>query len=116
MSNHPAPELAYEARANRGSRRGARSVRLGMWLVTGLPMCAAVLTVAGGVTALPPASANGGCIQGDIPGEVGRLTRPGDNVCVPPNIAQEVQSENAAAAQGCLSVVKFSSAAVSKRP
>ena len=100
MSNHPAPELAYEARANRGSRRGARSVRLGMWLVTGLPMCAAVLTVAGGVTALPPASANGGCIQGDIPGEVGRLTRPGDNVCVPPNIAQEVQSENAAAAQG----------------
>jgi hypothetical protein len=100
MSSHPAPELAYEARLNRGSRRAARNVRQGMWPVTGLPMCAAVLAVAGGVTGLPPASANGGCIPGDIPGEVPRLTRPSDNVCVPPNIAQEVQSENAAAAQG----------------
>ncbi|MGD1348660.1 hypothetical protein ACKUU1_23545 [Mycobacterium seoulense] len=63
-------------------------------------MCAAALTIAGGLTALPTASANGGCIPGDIAGEVPRLTRPGDNVCVPPNVAQEVQSENAAAAQG----------------
>lgn len=65
-----------------------------------LPLCAAAVGLCAGVTAPPVASANGGCIPGDIPGQVPRLTRPSDNVCVPPNIAQEVQSENAAAAGG----------------
>lgn len=52
------------------------------------------------MTVLPSASANGGCIPGDAPGQVPRQARPGDNVCVSSTVAAEVQSENAAAAAG----------------
>lgn len=69
------------------------------WAALGLA-CAAAVSVLGAVAAPPTASADGGCIPGDIPGQVPRLTRPSDSVCVPVNIAQEVQSENAAAASG----------------
>lgn len=48
----------------------------------------------------PVASANGGCIPGDANGQVPRQARPGDNVCVSPAVASEVQTENAAAAAG----------------
>ncbi|OBH24378.1 hypothetical protein A5692_04850 [Mycobacterium sp. E342] len=49
---------------------------------------------------VPVASANGGCIPGDAAGQVPRQARPGDNVCVSPSVASEVQSENSAAAAG----------------
>jgi hypothetical protein len=65
-----------------------------------LPLCAAAITIVGGVVALPAASADGGCIPGNIPGEVPRLTRASDNVCVTPHIADEVKQENAAADAG----------------
>jgi hypothetical protein len=65
-----------------------------------LRLYAAAVTVLATVTVAPAASADGGCIPDDIAGQVPRLTRPSDNVCVAPNIAQEVQTENAAAANG----------------
>lgn len=65
-----------------------------------LPLYAVAITVLSGVSGLAPASADQGCIPGDISGQVPRLTRPSDNVCVPPNIAQTVVQENADAAAG----------------
>lgn len=62
---------------------------------TFLPICAAAVTVFGTVLATAPALADGGCIPGDTAGQVPRNARPGDNVCVPPNIAALVQQENA---------------------
>jgi hypothetical protein len=64
-------------------------------------VAAAALVALGSFMISPtPAHADGGCIPGDIAGQVPRLTRPSDNVCVPPHIADEVQQENAAAAAG----------------
>jgi len=65
-----------------------------------LPVCAAAVTVFGGVLVAPMAGADGGCIPGDQAGMVPRNARPGDNVCVPPNIATLVQQENADKANG----------------
>jgi hypothetical protein len=65
-----------------------------------LHLGAVVVMVLSGLAAVPSASADGGCIPGNIAGQVPRLTRPSDNVCVPPSIAQTVQDENAAAAAG----------------
>jgi hypothetical protein len=92
---------APAARVDRRPKPAARSVRDSTRrLLPVLTLCAAAITVLGGVTVLPAASADGGCIPGDIPGQVPRLTRLNDNVCVPPNIAQEVSHENAAATRG----------------
>lgn len=77
------------------SQSATRNVRLPL-----LPLCAAALTVFGGVTVLPPASADGGCIPNNMAGLVPRNARSGDNVCVPKQIADTVQQENAAAAKG----------------
>jgi hypothetical protein len=52
-----------------------------------LRLYAAAVTVLATVTVAPAASADGGCIPDDIAGQVPRLTRPSDNVCVAPNIA-----------------------------
>jgi hypothetical protein len=65
-----------------------------------VPVCAAALTVTTGALIAPAAYADGGCIPGDIAGQVPRNARAGDNVCVTPGIASEVQSENAAAVAG----------------
>jgi hypothetical protein len=65
-----------------------------------LPLCAAAITVLGTVAVPVPAQADGGCIPGDATGQVPRNARPGDNVCVPPNIADLVQQENATAQAG----------------
>lgn len=65
-----------------------------------LPLWVAAATVLSGVTGLPAASANGGCIPNDMANLVPRKARPGDMVCVPSAIAQTVQDENNAAAKG----------------
>lgn len=46
-----------------------------------------------------PAQADGGCIPGDAPGSVPRNARPGDMVCVPQQIANQVRQESATAAE-----------------
>lgn len=86
------------AQPTREAKRAGRYLRLQR--IPGLLLYTAALTVVGSVTALPTASGNGGCIPGDAPGLVPRQARPGDNVCVSPVIAAEVQTENAAAADG----------------
>lgn len=65
-----------------------------------LPLWVAAATVLSGVTGLPAASANGGCIPNDMANLVPRKARANDMVCVPSNIAQTVQDENNAAAKG----------------
>jgi hypothetical protein len=65
-----------------------------------LALCAAAITVLGAVMVPTLAVADGGCIPGDIAGQVPRNTRPGDNVCAPQAVADLVQQENAASAQG----------------
>lgn len=51
----------------------------------------------GSLMAPVPAQADDGCIPGDAPGRVPRNARPGDMVCVPKQIASQVQQENATA-------------------
>jgi hypothetical protein len=53
----------------------------------------------GGFMTPVPAQADGGCIPGDAPGSVPRNARPGDMVCVPQQIAGQVQQESATAAE-----------------
>lgn len=65
-----------------------------------LPICAAVVTVFGGVLIAPAVQADDGCIPGDQAGMVPRNARPGDNVCVSPDIAAQIQQENATKADG----------------
>jgi hypothetical protein len=60
-----------------------------------LPICAAAVTVFGTVLTAGPAQADGGCVKGDVAGQVPRNARDGDMVCVPPDIAALVQQENA---------------------
>jgi hypothetical protein len=60
-----------------------------------LPICAAAVTVFGSMLATVPAQADGGCIPGDQAGMVPRNARPGDNACVPPDVAALVQTETA---------------------
>src|ERR1700712_1779201 len=60
-----------------------------------LPICAAAVTVFGSMLATVPAQADGGCVKGDVAGQVPRLTNDTDMVCVPPPIAALVQQENA---------------------
>jgi uncharacterized protein YkwD len=62
------------------------------------PLTAAALTAVSIVVSPVPSQADGGCIPGDIAGQVPRNARPGDNVCVPPNVAATVQQENETAA------------------
>ncbi len=52
-----------------------------------------------GVLTPVPAQADGGCIPGDSAGAVPRNARPGDMVCVPPQIADLVQQESATATE-----------------
>ena len=60
-----------------------------------LPICAAAVTVFGGLLIAAPVQADGGCIPGDQAGEVPRNARPGDNVCAPADVAALIQTENA---------------------
>jgi hypothetical protein len=62
-----------------------------------LPICAAAVTVFGTLAGPAPSRADGGCVPGDVAGQVPRNARPGDNVCVSPQVADEVQQENATA-------------------
>lgn len=58
-----------------------------------------VAVVLGTVTVPVPAQADGGCIPGDTRGMVPRNARPGDIVCVPDQIAKDIQFENSIAAK-----------------
>ena len=60
-------------------------------------LCAVAVAVVGTIALPTPAHADGGCIKGDTPGQVPRNARPGDMVCVSPQMAQLVQEENATA-------------------
>jgi hypothetical protein len=62
-----------------------------------LPICAAAVAVFGTVAVAVPSWADGGCVPGDTAGMVPRSARAGDNVCVSPQVADEVQQENATA-------------------
>jgi hypothetical protein len=95
-----AAQSASAPTSTRGRARSSRNLTHATPRLPVLHLGAVALVVLGGLAALPSASADGGCIPGNIAGQVPRLTRPGDNVCVPPNIAQTVQDENAAAAAG----------------
>jgi hypothetical protein len=70
------------------------------WPMPLLGLCVAAVSVVGGLTLVPTAGADGGCIPGDIAGQVPRAARAGDIVCVPRSVAQLVQNENEAAADG----------------
>jgi hypothetical protein len=65
-----------------------------------LPICAAAVTVFGGVLLAAPVQADGGCVPGDQAGQVPRNARPGDNACVSPETAALVQQENASKNDG----------------
>lgn len=80
--------------------RATRSLRPAGLRLPALQLWVAAVTVLGGVTVLPTASADGGCIPNDMANLVPRKARASDNVCVPKNIAQTVQDENNAAAKG----------------
>jgi hypothetical protein len=98
---HAGSQVASTARAHRGSAdSGRRRRRRTRHLLPALPFCVAAIAFLGTVTVLPVASADGACVPGDIAGQVPRLTRPGDSVCVTKHVAQEVQDENEAAASG----------------
>jgi hypothetical protein len=58
----------------------------------------AAIMVGSLITAIP-GQADGGCIPGDPPGSVPRNARPGDMVCVPEQIADLVEVENAGASE-----------------
>jgi cysteine-rich secretory family protein len=60
-----------------------------------LPICAAAVTIFGGVIIAAPAQADGGCVKGDVAGQVPRKANDTDMVCVSPAIAELVQQENA---------------------
>ncbi len=60
-----------------------------------LPICALAVTVFGSLLLTVPAQADGGCVKGDVAGQVPRKTNDTDMVCVPPAIAALVQQENA---------------------
>ena len=55
------------------------------------PLCAAAIAAFGMMVVPVPSYADGGCIPGDTAGQVPRNARPGDNVCVNPEIAATVQ-------------------------
>ncbi len=60
-----------------------------------LPICAAAVTVLGSMLVTVPAQADGGCVKGDVAGQVPRKANDSDMVCVSPAIAALVQQENA---------------------
>ncbi len=66
----------------------------------GVGAAVATITILSSVAVPLPAWGDGGCMPGDVAGQVPRNTRPGDNVCVPRYVAGTVQRENTAAAQG----------------
>ena len=95
MSLSATSRSAPPTHAGRRSRRPSRTFRLPL-----LPVSAAAFVVLGGVTALPAAWADNGCIPNNMSGLVPRNARAGDLVCVPKGIADTVQQENTAAAKG----------------
>ena len=63
-----------------------------------MPLFAAAIAVVGTVAFPAPVHADGGCIPGDIAGQVPRKASASDMVCVSQTIADLVQQENATAA------------------